>query len=131
MGSEQGMHALHIPPEQKRRRGRGGGLLVALLVVIVVVGAIAFTATRQSERKPIPSPAPEATAATNAPAAPPKPGDTLLTVSGYVIPRERIAISPRFQGTVKRISVVKGDLVKQGDVLVELEDDEQRARLLE
>jgi HlyD family secretion protein len=52
-------------------------------------------------------------------------------VSGYVIPRERIEISPRFQGTVRSIGVKKGDVVQQGDVLVRLEDEEYQARLKE
>ena len=55
----------------------------------------------------------------------------MLTVSGYVIPRERIEISPKFQGTVKWIGVKKGDEVKKGDVIVLLEDDEYRARVME
>ena len=67
-------------------------------------------------------------AVTNGPV---KAGDTVLTVSGYVIPRERIEISPRFQGTVKSIGVKKGDQVKKGDVLVTLEDEEYQARVKE
>ena len=46
------------------------------------------------------------------------PADTALTVSGYVIPHERIEISPRFQATVKWIGVKKGDLVTNGQVVV-------------
>ena len=42
----------------------------------------------------------------------------MLTVSGYVIPRERIEISPKFMGTVKWIGVKKGDEVKKNDVIV-------------
>lgn len=54
-----------------------------------------------------------------------------MTVTGYVIPRERIEISPKFMGTVRAINVKKGDVVSKGAVIVELEDDEYRARLLE
>jgi HlyD family secretion protein len=64
-------------------------------------------------------------------ATPSKPGESVLTVSGYIIPRERIEISPKFQGTVKWIGVKKGDDVKKGDVMVLLEDDEYRARVME
>ena len=55
----------------------------------------------------------------------------VLTVSGYIINRERIEISPRFLGMVKWIGVKKGDTVKKDDVIVQLDDAEQRARLLE
>lgn len=61
----------------------------------------------------------------------PNSGEPTLTVSGYVIPRERIELSPKFQGTVKWIGVKKGDEVKKGDVIVLLEDDEYRAHVME
>jgi HlyD family secretion protein len=63
--------------------------------------------------------------------APPTDPSLLLTVSGYIINRERIEISPRFQGVVEWIGVRKGDLVKKGQVLVRLENAEQRARVQE
>ncbi len=122
---------LSIPEEKKRVRKAGPVALVALVVLAILAGGVVFARTKADQRKPVPSPAAAAAAVTNAPAEPPKPGDVVLTVSGYVIPRERIAISPRFQGTVKTISVKKGDMVKKGDVLVQLEDDEQRARVKE
>ena len=55
----------------------------------------------------------------------------LLTTSGYIINRERIEFSPRFVGIVRWIGVKKGDPVKKGQVVVLLDDSEQRARLAE
>ena len=57
--------------------------------------------------------------------------NVVLTVSGYVIPRERIELSPRFMGTVKWIGVKKGDAVTNGQVVVLLDDAEYRARMRE
>ena len=57
--------------------------------------------------------------------------DAVLTVSGYIINRERIEVSPRMMGQVTWIGVKKGDLVKKDQVVVRLDDAEQRARLLE
>jgi len=37
--------------------------------------------------------------------------DSVLTVSGYIVNRERIELSPRFMGVVKWIGVKKGDAV--------------------
>lgn len=54
-----------------------------------------------------------------------------LTVSGYIITRERIEVSPRFQGLVAWIGVKKGDRVEKDQVVVRLEDAEQRARVAE
>lgn len=57
--------------------------------------------------------------------------DSVLTVNGYIINRERIEISPRFLGVVKWIGVKKGDAVTNGQVVVQLDDAEFRSRLLE
>jgi len=56
---------------------------------------------------------------------------SVLTVSGYIIARERIEISPRFMGVVQWIGVKKGDAVTNGQVVVRLDDSEYRARLAE
>ncbi|MEI7732597.1 MAG: efflux RND transporter periplasmic adaptor subunit [Verrucomicrobiota bacterium] len=54
--------------------------------------------------------------------------DSVLTVSGYIINRERIEISPRFMGQVRWIGVRKGDAVTNGQVVVRLDDSEYQAR---
>lgn len=56
---------------------------------------------------------------------------SVLTVSGYIIARERIEISPRFMGVVEWIGVKKGDAVTNGQVVVRLDAAEYRARLAE
>lgn len=66
---------------------------------------------------------------TNPPPA--TPADSVLTVSGYIINRERIELSPRFMGMVKWIGVKKGDTVSSNQVVVLLDDTEYRARLAE
>lgn len=65
------------------------------------------------------------------PTAPEPVKDSVLTVSGYIINRERIELSPRFLGTVKWIGVKKGDAVTNGEVVVLLDDSEYVARLKE
>jgi HlyD family secretion protein len=122
--TEQSLSRLAIPAEKKTRR-RAGPLVMLVIVLLLLAGALAvFFNTQQNDRKPIP-----ATTPASAPA--PKTGDSLLTVSGYIIPRERIELSPRFMATVKWIGVKKGDCVKKGDLIVQLEDDEFKARMLE
>lgn len=70
---------------------------------------------------------------TNAPppASVGKVDGSLLTVSGYIVNRERIEISPRFMGQVKWIGVKKGDAVTNGQVVVRLDAAEYEARLSE
>jgi HlyD family secretion protein len=123
---------LTIPAEHKQVRKKGPVAIIGLVAVLMIVGLAIFLRTRGTPNTvPGAAPAVAAVVETNAPPAPAQPGDVVLTVSGYVIPRERIEISPRFQGTVKWIGVKKGDQVKKDEVLVRLEDDEYRARVQE
>lgn len=122
---------LAIAPEKKSRSQTGPTLLfagIALLLVLFGGGYVYRLKTTQGQKAAGGS---NAAAETNAPAEPARPADALLTVSGYVIPRQRIEISPKFIGTVRTITIKKGDTVKKGDVLVTLEDDEHQARVAE
>lgn len=127
----EALSRLAIPPEKKGRRKNGPFAVILLVAAVLVAGICLYVVTGKADRKPVGPGSGSGPAAAAPAAAPVKPGDIVLTVSGYVVPRERIAISPKFQGTVKWIGVKKGDVVRKGDVLVRLEDDEQRARVLE
>lgn len=122
---------LAIPADKKTVRKSGPTVVIIGVALVFLVGGVIFLSTRADDRKPVPSAGPSETAVAPVTNAPVQPGDAVLTVSGYVIPRERIEISPRFQGTVKWIGVKKGDQVKQGEVLVTLEDQEYQARVKE
>jgi HlyD family secretion protein len=127
------MARLRIPPEKRPARKTGPVVLIALVALGFVGAVTVFILARRSAQAPAAAGKAELASATATATLPPvpKPGDAVLTVSGYVIPRERIEISPKFMGTVKTISVKKGDSVRKGDVIVQLEDDEYRARVME
>ncbi len=55
----------------------------------------------------------------------------ILNATGYIIAHHTIEVAAKVVGKVAWIGVEKGDHVKQGQVLVRLENDEYRARLLE
>lgn len=55
-------------------------------------------------------------------------GDTVLSASGYVVAHHKIAVGAKVMGRVAWIGVEKGDKVRQGQVLVRLEDSEFRAQ---
>lgn len=106
-------------------------------------GGSSAPAGRPSAEAPAP-PARAGGAAGTGPAAAPstptaaRPGDrsgegpaALLTVSGYIVARERIEVSPRFMGVVKWIGVRKGDAVTNDQVVVRLDDAEYQARAAE
>jgi HlyD family secretion protein len=55
-------------------------------------------------------------------------GESVLTASGYVVAHHKIAVGAKVMGRVAWIGVEKGDLVKEGQVLVRLEDSEFQAQ---
>jgi HlyD family secretion protein len=58
-------------------------------------------------------------------------GAVILNATGYIIAAHKIELASKVVGKVASINVEKGDKVKSGQVLVRLEDDEYRARVLE
>ena len=55
-------------------------------------------------------------------------GSVVLSASGYIVAHHKINVNSKVTGRVKWIGVEKGDKVKEGQVLVRLEDDEFRAQ---
>ena len=53
---------------------------------------------------------------------------TVLSASGYIVAHHKINVNSKVTGRVASISVEKGDKVKQGQILVRLEDQEFRAQ---
>lgn len=72
-------------------------------------------------------------AATEDPQTPvvsPEPADRrVLVASGYVVAHHKIQLGSKVMGKVAWIGVDKGDRVRQGQLLVKLEDREYRARV--
>jgi HlyD family secretion protein len=58
-------------------------------------------------------------------------GDVVLNATGYIVAHHKIDVNSKVTGRVKWIGVEKGDKVKEGQVLVQLEDDEFRANYLQ
>jgi len=54
-------------------------------------------------------------------------GSTVLSASGYVVAHHKISVNSKVTGRVAWIGVEKGDKVKEGQILVRLEDQEFRA----
>jgi HlyD family secretion protein len=58
-------------------------------------------------------------------------GNVILNATGYIVAAHKIELAAKVVGKVAWIGVDKGDKVKAGQMLVRLEDDEYRARLME
>ena len=156
--NEDQLQKLRISSEQKRRSSTPVWLII--LIVLGITGVVAFFAVPRASdsiRAGLKSGSDSAKSkpagfttnaagssagaaktgssasgfATQSSAAASSSGDSLLTVSGYIIARERIELSPRFMGVVTWIGVKKGDVVTNGQTVVLLDDSEYRARLAE
>jgi HlyD family secretion protein len=55
-------------------------------------------------------------------------GGIVLSAGGYIVAHHKINVNSKVTGRVKWIGVEKGDKVKEGQVLVRLEDEEFRAQ---
>ena len=53
----------------------------------------------------------------------------MLNATGYIVAAHKIEVAAKVVGKVNWIGVEKGDHVKEGQVLVRLEDDEYQAQL--
>ena len=135
------LQSIHIS-ESQRRRSVGAFWGIVLLVAACVAIALYFARPWASDERtgngqgksPQSSPANPADAKPAVPVprkSDARPGEAVLTISGYIINRERIELSPRVMNEVKWIGVKKGDRVKKGDIVVRLDDSEQQARIAE
>ncbi len=143
MDSEK-LKQLQIQPEAKRR-SNSTTWGIFLLVFLCTATAVFFAWPRATDNQRVASGSKDGklTAAGSepkqsdrpaSPVPPPSaasPAGAVLTVSGYIIARERIELSPRFMGVVKWIGVKKGDTVQKDQVVVRLDDAENQARLAE
>lgn len=122
------LKTLHISPERKLpKRSRAAGFF--LLLAGVVIGlAIALGLPKPEKPAAVSAAEAEATATPEA-EEPARKGDVILTATGYVTPRRRIALSPQVMGQVVWVGIEKGQQVEKDQVLVRLNDDEYKARL--
>ena len=104
------------PPAWSRRFILGG------IAVVVLLGIVALAYRALASQAPEVEVA-RATAESNDVA-----GSTVLSASGYIVAHHKISVNSKVTGRVAWIGVEKGDKVKEGQVLVRLEDQEFRAQ---
>ena len=133
---------LHLPQVYLARRhptarlawavlGILSGVVLALTgVVLALIYLLLNRPVAEAVRVPA---APVAVAASSQqpPAeASPVLGDDSLDCKGYILPLQRILVSPKVSGMIVKLHIGEGCHVKKGDVLAELEDVDYKAELL-
>ncbi len=103
------------PPTWARRYILGG------IAVVVLLGAAALAYR-------LLSPAVPEVEVTRATAENSDVGGIVLSATGYIVAHHKINVNSKVTGRVAWIGVEKGDKVKEGQVLVRLEDNEFRAQ---
>lgn len=103
-------------PPAWSRRFILGGIAVVVLLGMVALGYRVFA-----------SDAPEVEVVRAAAEGSDGTGATVLSATGYVVAHHKINVNSKVTGRVAWIGVEKGDKVKEGQVLVRLEDQEFRA----
>ena len=107
--------------KQKNRSGRGVWRWILFsLGVSFLVGAARLRLAQHGGRVETVRVRAASTTSSNA-------GVTILNATGYIIAAHKIELASEVSGRVAWIGVEKGDKVKQGQVLVGLEDEEFRA----
>jgi HlyD family secretion protein len=110
------------PVQSHATRSRSPKLLLLGIAVVLAVLALGyvflFSGTKTISAAPV-------TVETGAGSA----GESVLSASGYVVAHHKIAVGAKVMGRVSWIGVEKGDVVREGQVLVRLEDSEFRAQV--
>jgi len=114
----------------RSERGDGGGeppawarrYIIGGIALVVVLGAVALAYRAFSSAVPEVEVA-RASAETSPEAA----GATVLSATGYIVAHHTINVNSKVTGRLEWIGVEKGDKVKEGQVLVRLENQEFQA----
>ncbi|MBI3679689.1 MAG: efflux RND transporter periplasmic adaptor subunit [Acidobacteria bacterium] len=113
-------------PEERRSSGWAAKWIIGGVLLFLLFGAARFVYSRVSAA--IEVDIVRVTATTPAAGGSFAQGDVILNATGYIIAHHKIQVASKVVGRVAWIGVEKGDRVKEGQVIVRLEDDEYRAQ---
>jgi HlyD family secretion protein len=102
-------------------RGAAGWIAAIALLLVLGFGAWAFLLPRLNSAPLVEVQRVTAVSAASA------PNGVVLNATGYIVAAHKIELAAKVVGKVSWIGVDKGDRVKEGQVLVRLEDDEYQA----
>jgi RND family efflux transporter MFP subunit len=102
------------------RRGRWRIPVLLLLLVIAAAGVLYFMRVRPAfGAVEVQTVQPSVQSGTG-----PMAGTPILTASGYLVARRQSVVSSKIQGRISRLLVEEGSVVKEGDVLATLENED-------
>jgi RND family efflux transporter MFP subunit len=106
------------PPSAARR-------LIVPLVIFTAVGAVGIIAWRKLEGELFKA----EVKTTEVAMISPSQADVQVTATGYVIPQVTSKVGSKLPGRLAKVFIKEGDTVKEGQVIAQLEDEDQRSQL--
>ncbi len=115
-------------PRQESSHGAGLARAAWALVAVlaIVVGVLAYLLLQRGSAE---TPVTASGEKTSAEAGTASSGNIALDSKGYIMPVQRILVSPKVSGMIVKLDILEGRRVKKGAVLAELEDVDYRADL--
>ena len=107
------------PPSALRR-------LVVPVVVVGLLGAAGFAGYQRVEGALFK----QEVKATEIAMISPSQADVTVTATGYVIPQITSKVGSKLPGRIAKVNIKEGDTVKEGDVIAQLEDADQRSQVV-
>ncbi len=104
-----------------RRRGNRWPKVIGLLVIVAIAAGAIYTKLN--------APIKVVTTRIEQESVVAGKGAPMVTASGYVVPRHKVEVSSKVVARVKQIHIQRGAQVKEGDILITLEDDDYQARV--
>ena len=112
--------------ERSAPSASSSGRVVAWIAGLAVVGGVAFVGWRFASSAIQASLFQTEVSMTEVASVSPAQAQIQLTSSGYVVPQVEIDVSSKIVGRVDKVTVREGSVVKQGQVLFELDPNDQR-----
>ena len=107
------------PPSALRR-------LVVPVLSIVAIGAVAMYGYQRAEGALFK----QEVTTTEIAMISPSQADVTVTATGYVIPQVTSKVGAKLPGRIAKMNVKEGDTVKEGDVIAQLEDADQKSQIV-
>ena len=123
----QDLQGLRIDRSERGDSGGDGPVWARRYILIGITVVVLLSVSALAYRLLAPS-APEVEVARATAESVDSPGSVVLSATGYIVAHHKINVNSKVTGRVKWIGVEKGDKVKEGQVLVRLEDDEFQAQ---
>jgi len=107
------------PPSSLRR-------LVVPLLVVAALGVVGFVGYERMAAQLFKQEVKTTEIATISPSQ----SDVLVTATGYVVPQRTSKVGAKLPGRIAKVNVKEGDTVKEGDLIAQLEDADQKSQVV-